>query len=143
MAVIYLFIVSYSLSWGPCAWIYTGEMYPNRFRDYGMAMSTMVVWSSNFIVSRIAPIALLNIGWRTWTIFGTMNACACCCAVFLPELKGRTLEDTDVIFGVVPEGMREIDVKNELDMDSITHGKKNGGTSSTKPLSYPSTTYLS
>ncbi|KAK5119140.1 hypothetical protein LTR85_007754 [Meristemomyces frigidus] len=123
MAVIYLFIVAYSFSWGPLAWIYTGEMYPNRFRDYGMAMSTMIVWAMNYIVSKVSPIAIVTIGWKTWMIFGTTNACACIFALFLPETKGKSLEETDVLFGVVAESVRREDIETKLEQEIKAEGK--------------------
>ena len=68
MALIYLFVVAYSLSWGPLVWVYMGEIFPTRLRDYGMAICTMMVWLMNYVVSKIAPIAILNIGWKTWMV---------------------------------------------------------------------------
>lgn len=68
MALIYLFVVAYSLSWGPLQWIYMGEIFPTRLRDYGMAICAMMIWLMNYVVSKIAPIAILNIGWKTWMV---------------------------------------------------------------------------
>lgn len=51
MLFIYLFVVGYSFSWGPLSWVYIGEMYPIRLRDYGMAMSVAIVWAMNYIIS--------------------------------------------------------------------------------------------
>jgi hypothetical protein len=124
MAMVYLFIVACSFSCGPLAWIFTGEMYPNRFRDYGMAMSTCIVWAMNYIVSKISPIMILKIGWKTWMVFGTTNACAFIVAWFLPETKGKSLEETDILFGVVPEGLREEDVEAKLEHEETKDGAK-------------------
>ncbi|KAL4898681.1 general substrate transporter [Aspergillus ambiguus] len=101
MACIYLYVAAYSFSWGPLSWIYIAEIFPIRIRDYGMAISVMVIWLMNFIVSKITPIAVLNIGWRTWMMFGTFNVAGCLFALVIPETKGVALEDMDVLFGVV------------------------------------------
>ncbi|KAG4437575.1 hypothetical protein IFR05_006962 [Cadophora sp. M221] len=111
MALIYLFVLAYSLSWGPLVWVYMGEIFPTRLRDYGMAVCTMVVWLMNYVVSKIAPIAILNIGWKTWMIFGTANIVATIFSWFLPETQNLSLEEMDVLFGVVEEEHRKRDVE--------------------------------
>ncbi|KAK6607656.1 sugar transporter [Botrytis cinerea] len=95
---------------GPIAWVYIGEIYPTRIRDWGMAISVMVVWLFNYVVSRETPIAVLNIGWKTWMIFGTFNSVAFIFTLFLPETKGLSLEQMDVLFKVVNEDVRRKDV---------------------------------
>ncbi|KAF7954508.1 hypothetical protein EAE96_005629 [Botrytis aclada] len=114
MAIIYLFVVFYSMSWGPIAWVYIGEIYPTRIRDWGMAISVMVVWLFNYVVSRETPIAVLNIGWKTWMIFGTFNSVAFIFTLFLPETKGLSLEEMDVLFKVVNEDVRRKDVDEHV-----------------------------
>lgn len=68
MAVIYLFVVAYSLTWGPVSWIYVGEVFPMRIRDHGMAIATANVWLWTFAVSKITPIAIVNVGWKVWMV---------------------------------------------------------------------------
>lgn len=68
MALIYLFVVAYSLTWGPVPWIYMGEIFPTRIRDHGMALATANIWIWNFVVAKITPISIVNIGWKTWMV---------------------------------------------------------------------------
>ncbi|RFU26579.1 hypothetical protein B7463_g9769, partial [Scytalidium lignicola] len=114
MAVIYLFVVAYSMSWGPLAWVYIGEIFPTRVRDYSMAISVMVTWLFNYVVSKETPIAVLHIGWKTWMIYGTMNAVAFIFTLFLPETKGLSLEEMDVLFKVVDESVRQHDIEEHI-----------------------------
>ncbi|EPE03514.1 sugar transporter [Ophiostoma piceae UAMH 11346] len=116
MALIYLFVVAYSLSLGPLQWVYIGEIFPTRIRDYGMAISAANIWLWNFVVSKITPTAILNIGWKTWMIFGTLNICGCIFFTMLPETKDLSLEQMDVLFGVVGEETRRHDI--ELNVQS-------------------------
>jgi hypothetical protein len=122
MAVIYLYVIAYSMSWGPLAWVYIGEIFPTRIRDYGMAISVMVTWLFNYVVSKITPTAVLNIGWKTWMIFGTMNAVAFIFVLFLPETKGLSLEEMDVLFHVVDEQTRQHDIEKHVDAAPGIHG---------------------
>ncbi|KAK0102141.1 hypothetical protein ONS96_006105 [Cadophora gregata f. sp. sojae] len=114
MALIYLFVVAYCLSWGPLVWVYIGEIFPTRLRDYGMAMCTMMIWLMNYVVSKIAPNAILNIGWKTWMIFGTLNIVAAIFSWFLPETQNLSLEEMDVLFKVVEEEHRKRDVEMNM-----------------------------
>ena len=44
MALVYLFVAAYSVSWGPLQWVYIGEIFPMRIRDYGMAIGAANIW---------------------------------------------------------------------------------------------------
>ncbi|KAH6681817.1 general substrate transporter [Halenospora varia] len=114
MATIYLYIIFYSMSWGPLIWVYLGEIFPTRIRDYCMAIATMVVWFFNFVVSKWTPKILLHIGWKTWMIFATMNAFSFIVVFFLPETKGLSLEEMDILFRVVDESTRRQDIEQHV-----------------------------
>jgi hypothetical protein len=77
-----------------------------------MAITVMVVWLFNYVVSKITPTSVLNIGWKTWMIFGTMNALGFIFTLFLPETKGLSLEEMDVLFRVVDESTRRHDIED-------------------------------
>ncbi|KAI1388128.1 general substrate transporter [Hypoxylon trugodes] len=114
MALIYLYVVAYSLSWGPLEWVYIGEIFPLRIRDYGMAIGAANIWLWNFVASKIAPIAILNIGWKTWMIFASCNIAGVLLACVLPETKDISLEQMDVLFGVVDENTRRRHIETNL-----------------------------
>ncbi|KAJ9138390.1 Sugar transporter [Pleurostoma richardsiae] len=127
MALIYLFVVAYSLSWGPLQWVYIGEIFPTRIRDYGMAIGAANIWLWNFVVSKITPTSVLNIGWKTWMIFGTLNICGCIFALLLPETKDLSLEQMDVLFGVVDENTRQHDIEMNLQAKGATSTSEREG----------------
>ncbi|CZR61664.1 probable high-affinity glucose transporter [Phialocephala subalpina] len=111
MATIYLYIIAYSMSWGPLNWVYMGEIFPTRIRDYCMAIVTMIIWLFNFIISKWTPTMVLYIGWKTWIIFGMMNAVGLIFTLFLPETKSLSLEEMDVLFHAVDESTRRRDIE--------------------------------
>lgn len=64
-----------------------------------MAFSALAVNAGGLLNQFAWPIALRNIGWRTYIVFCIW--CAVQVAVFyffLPETKGRTLEELDQVF---------------------------------------------
>lgn len=98
--MIYLEAFTYNLSWGPLAWLYLGEIFPNRVREIGIALGCASQWLWNFVMSQITPHALDNIGWRTFLMFAIFNAAIAVYSwVFLKETKGRSLEEMEVLWG--------------------------------------------
>lgn len=66
--MVYVFQIFYSISIGPITWIFLGEIFPNRIREYGMAPCVAVCWAFNLLWSKLQPIMILHIGWKTWMV---------------------------------------------------------------------------
>lgn len=49
VAMIWLFVVHFGYSWGPCAWILIAEIWPISTRPYGVALSASSNWMNNFM----------------------------------------------------------------------------------------------
>lgn len=92
--------ISFNLSWGPLAWLYLGEIFPNRIREIGIATGAASQWLFNFMFSQITPHAIANIGaWHTFLMFAIFNYAIVVYAwVFLKETKGKSLEEMEVVF---------------------------------------------
>ncbi|KAK9364843.1 general substrate transporter, partial [Lipomyces kononenkoae] len=99
IVMVYIFCVSYSMSWGPVPFTYVSEIYPNRIREYCVAMGLATQWAFNYCVSRIVPIAMQNIGWRTFLMFGILNTLIAIFVFFvIRETSGVALEHMDNLF---------------------------------------------
>ena len=69
-------------------------------------------WLFNFVITKVTPAAINNIGWRTFIMFGIFcTAMGVFVLFFLKETSGRSLEDTDILFGAVSEEQRRKDVE--------------------------------
>jgi hypothetical protein len=80
-------------------------------------------WIFNYMIVQITPIALNNIGYRTYIIFAVLNACwVPVIYFFFPETKGLELEDVDRLFA------RDDEVRDEFDrgLGDSTEGMGNG-----------------
>ncbi|OQV08498.1 hypothetical protein CLAIMM_12761 [Cladophialophora immunda] len=107
VVMIYLYVIGYSLSWGPGPWIYVGKIFPTRTRAYGVALGAATQWLFNFVISKITPAAIHNLGWKTFIMYGVFClGNAAFAFVFIRETKGRTLEEMNGIFGAVDQGPR-------------------------------------
>ncbi|KAM7188866.1 putative MFS monosaccharide transporter [Naviculisporaceae sp. PSN 640] len=99
------FLVCYAITWGPGAWIVTGEIFPMQIRARGIGIATSTNWFSNTVIAFITPVLYdndhLNLGSQVFFIWGA----ACFLAALfsylcVPETKGLTLEQVDFIFEV-------------------------------------------
>lgn len=91
------------------------QIFPTRLREYGVGLAAATQWLFNFVITEITPAAVNHIGWRTFIMFGCFCAGMCAFVIlFIKETKGRTLEDMDVLFGLVSEDQRQADVEHVL-----------------------------
>ncbi|KAH7886711.1 general substrate transporter [Phlebopus sp. FC_14] len=101
-AMLYIYVCFYSMGWGPLPWVYVSDIFPTRTRHYGLAVASGTQWLWNFVVSKETPTFVSDLGYKLFFMFATINIGGM--AVFsllLPETKGRSLEEMDIIFGAV------------------------------------------
>ncbi|KAI9243636.1 general substrate transporter [Sporodiniella umbellata] len=99
IALLYLFIACFALSWGPIGWLYPAEIYPQMIRANAMGVTTACSYLFNLLISLVTPVMFAHLGWKTYLFF----ACMClvmsvCIHLFYPETKGRSLEEIQLIF---------------------------------------------
>ncbi|KAL6719739.1 hypothetical protein ACLMJK_001660 [Lecanora helva] len=100
VAMVWLFVVHFGYSWGPCAWILVAEVWPMSNRPYGIALGASSNWMNNFIVGQVTPDMLSGITYGTYIIFGLFSFLGAAFIWFyVPETKRLTLEEMDVLFG--------------------------------------------
>jgi sugar porter (SP) family MFS transporter len=95
-----LYIFGFATTWGPCAWVVIGEIFPLPIRAKGVALSTASNWLWNFVIGFVTPYIVDpdagNLGAKVFFIWGT--TCALCFLFvyfFVPETKGLSLEQVD------------------------------------------------
>ncbi|KAK9341965.1 hypothetical protein V1522DRAFT_461133 [Lipomyces starkeyi] len=67
-ASMYLFVLSYALSWGPVSWIYPPEIMPQLVRAKGVALATATNWAFNAAMGVAVPPLWRAITWRLFII---------------------------------------------------------------------------
>ncbi|KAF3761581.1 hypothetical protein M406DRAFT_50654 [Cryphonectria parasitica EP155] len=99
IAMCYIFVGVYGLTWAPVAWIYASEVFPLRYRAKGVGISASGNWIFNLALALFVPSAFTNIQWKTYMIFGTFCAFMAVFAFLLyPETSGKSLEEIDYVF---------------------------------------------
>jgi len=102
IAFICLNISVFATTWGPCAWIVIGEIFPLTIRARGVGLSTSSNWFWNCIIGVITPYLVADradgarLGSNVFFMWGGL----CCVSFvfayfFVPETKGLTLEQVD------------------------------------------------
>ena len=100
VAMAFLFVLVYGVSYSPLGWALPAEVYTNASRSKGVALATATVWLCNFIVGVATPLMLDSIGFGTYIFYGSFCYVASIWAYFLvPETKGKSLEEMDHVFG--------------------------------------------
>ena len=92
-----LICFAYGYSWLPIPWVMGPELLPVRYRHVGAGLNAFSNWMFTFIIVKVGPIGLTNIGWRLYIIFLVFTVCQLVFVwAFIPETKGLTLEEIDV-----------------------------------------------
>jgi SP family xylose:H+ symportor-like MFS transporter len=101
-----VYTAGFAVSWGPVTWVLLSEIFPNQIRGKAMAVAVALQWIANYLVSWTFPILDRNPylvehfkhGFAYW-IYGGMSVLA---ALFMwkyvPETKGRTLEQMEKLW---------------------------------------------
>ena len=103
LAMIYTFGVVYSIGFTPLQALYPVEVLSFEMRAKGMAFSSLAVNAGGLLNQFAWPVALQNIGWRTYIIF--MIWCFIQATViyfFIPETKARTVSSSQSFPCAIP-----------------------------------------
>ena len=105
IAFVCIFIGAFAATWGPMAWVVTGEIYPNAIRAKAMSMSTASNWLLNFVIGYVTPYMVdsgpgnANLGAKVFFIWG--GFCVICFFFVyfcIPETMGLSLEQVDILY---------------------------------------------
>ncbi|PTU23370.1 hypothetical protein P175DRAFT_0168905 [Aspergillus ochraceoroseus IBT 24754] len=122
VAMVWLFVVHFGYSWGPCAWIIIAEIWPLSVRAKGTSLGASANWMNNFIVGQVTPDMLSGIKYGTYIFFGLITTLGALFIAFLvPETKQLSLEEMDTIFGsegtAVADYERQVAISREIGLD--------------------------
>ncbi|MCJ1239887.1 hypothetical protein MMC14_007885 [Varicellaria rhodocarpa] len=118
VAAIFLFQGSYSYGWTPLLYLYPPEVLNYPIRANGMGVFQFVANGVALLIVWTMPIALANIGWKTYMINGAWDVVMVgLIAYYWVETKGRTLEEIDAVL----DGVKHSDAP---DLENVFRGKE-------------------
>lgn len=102
------YIACFALSVGPVTWVILSEIFPTRIRGRAMGIATVFLWTANYVVTQTftimdespALVETFHHAFPFW-LYGVM-----CVLLFLfvlrfvPETKGKTLEEIEKYWGI-------------------------------------------
>lgn len=91
------YCVAFGIGLGPVMWLLISEIYPTKIRGKAMSLATLSVWGANWLVA-VTFLTLLNRAGpsKTFWLYGIISIAAFVfCYAFVPETKGRTLEEIE------------------------------------------------
>ncbi|KAI9230341.1 MAG: sugar transporter [Piptocephalis tieghemiana] len=105
LVMMYIFTAGFAFSWGPIGWVYPSEIYPLRIRSKAISLTTASNWLFNFAVSQLVPVLMDAIDWGLYIIFAGFGLIMFIWVFFyVPETKGKSLEEIDLMFGTKSGG---------------------------------------
>ncbi len=99
------YTAAFAISWGPVTWVMLSEIFPNSIRG-ALSIAVAAQWIANLIVSWTFPmldeskslLSMFNHGFAYW-IYAVMGILAALFIWwFVPETKGRSLEEMELIW---------------------------------------------
>ncbi|KAF8429799.1 general substrate transporter [Tirmania nivea] len=115
IAFVCFYIFFFACSWGPVAWVVTGELFPLRVRAKALSITTATNWLLNFAIGFATPylvdpgVGNANLGVKVFFIWG---GCCFICMIFvymfIYETKGLSLEEVDELYETVSQAWKSM-----------------------------------
>ena len=100
IAFIYIYDINFSYSFAPIGWVLPSEIFNLGNRSKAISITTSTTWMANFIIGLITPDMLATLQWGTYIFFAAFCLIAFAFTYFfVPETRGKSLEDMDIVFG--------------------------------------------
>lgn len=96
---LFLFNFVYPIGFLGANFVYVTELSPNHLRSVFTPLSVANHWLFQFLVQMITPLAIEEIAWRYFLVYGSVSACIPVTIFLLyPETMGMGLEQIDQCF---------------------------------------------
>ncbi|KAF2009862.1 general substrate transporter [Aaosphaeria arxii CBS 175.79] len=134
IAFVCIYIFFFASSWGPVAWVVTGELFPLKVRAKSLSMTTASNWLLNWAIGYATPYLVnnepgdANLGAKVFFIWG---GCCFICIFFvwamIYETKGLALEQVDELYAKVDKAWKSpgfVPTVSFQDVQDVNGGRK-------------------
>jgi len=124
IAFVCIYIFFFASSWGPVAWVVTGELFPLKSRAKCLSMTTASNWLLNWAIAYSTPYMVDenhgNLKSKVFFVWGTF--CFVCIAFvwfMIYETKGLSLEQVDELYGVVTQAWKSKSFRPQIQFADV------------------------
>ncbi|KAL1616201.1 Plasma membrane low glucose sensor [Diplodia seriata] len=132
IAFVCIYIFFFASSWGPVAWVVTGELFPLKVRAKCLSMTTASNWLLNWAIAYATPYMVdeehANLQSKVFFVWGSF--CFVCIAFvwfLIYETKGLSLEQVDELYNTVGKAWQSQGFRPQIsfqDVDDVANGQK-------------------
>ncbi|OJD28915.1 high affinity glucose transporter rgt2 [Diplodia corticola] len=132
IAFVCIYIFFFASSWGPVAWVVTGELFPLKVRAKCLSMTTASNWLLNWAIAYATPYMVdeehANLQSKVFFVWGSF--CFVCIAFvwfLIYETKGLSLEQVDELYQTVNKAWQSQGFRPQIsfqDVDDVADGRK-------------------
>ncbi|ROT66788.1 gastric caeca sugar transporter [Penaeus vannamei] len=92
-----VYVVAFSLGWGPIPWLFMGEALPVKIRGPAASIVTALNWSCTFVITKTFPgmVELIGPSYVFYIFTGIMTLATLFAFFLVPETRGKTLEEIE------------------------------------------------
>jgi MFS family permease len=124
IAFVCIYIFFFASSWGPVAWVVTGELFPLKVRAKCLSMTTATNWLLNWAIAYSTPYLVdedhANLQSKVFFVWGS---CCFVCILFtyllIYETKGLSLEQVDELYGIVSKAWKSKSFRPTLHFSEV------------------------
>lgn len=103
LAALFIWQFAQAIGWAACVWIVTAEVPTTELRERTVTIATVAGFCVSVIVTYVNPYmqdaGYGNLGGKVGFVYGSFSIVAVVWTFFLlPEMKGRSLEELDLMF---------------------------------------------
>ncbi|KAK5166342.1 Plasma membrane low glucose sensor [Saxophila tyrrhenica] len=127
IAFVCIYIFFFASSWGPVAWVVTGELFPLKVRAKCLSMTTATNWLLNFAIAYSTPYLVnegdgyANLQSKVFFVWGSF--CFVCIAFvwfMIYETKGLSLEQVDELYGIVTKAWQSKSFRPQVSFQEVS-----------------------
>ncbi|KAJ5265418.1 hypothetical protein N7524_006436 [Penicillium chrysogenum] len=123
-AFICIYVSFFASTFGPCAWVVTGEIFSLQTRAKGLSMTTAANWFFNWLLSFITPYLTGALNPTQSNVFWIWGSFCWIAFVFvytmIYETKGLALEQVNELYDNVPKAWKSPAYRSELRTASVS-----------------------
>lgn len=93
-----VFIIIFSVGFGPIPWLMVGELFTNNVRSVASSATAICNWTLAFLVTKcfqdMVDLMGISSSFATFGLIGLLGTAFV--AIFVPETKGKSIEEVQV-----------------------------------------------